>query len=350
MGPVNQYLQPLSSPSYTAHALLATLLLALASACIPVTLIEAHPVRPISAAAGPIAASVEWAGVYDNEIVIVVTLSGPESSRITRAALVQQGPSAAGDCPAYAELCAVSDQRFSVGTAARVLGDGPRFRLSFPRYGASRELASKPELLLEVKAPQGAAKVLELDLAREVAFRSGDWGIGGAIRFRAPGFVNAHFGRAATGELGADRWLGSTRLRLSYEIGYSGCRGANPVEIAGCASDDGLVPLGGQFSATHYVDLGAPVTLGVGMGYGVLAILARDSAAPPDEPAPPAPLLHGPRLALLLVATPPQVPRFSLEPPKLAAGLELSLELLGHHAFEQPSLIVGAAYTFTAAF
>jgi hypothetical protein len=304
-------------------------------------MIEARPERPITAVRGPVAAEVDWAGTRVDEFLVVLTLRGPEGARITRAALTQPNPAV---CPADPVRCA---ERFSLAMTARVVGGGPRFVLAFPLYGAKDELARKPELLVEVTMQSGKTELFALDLSA-TEFQSGDWGIGGAIRYRPPGVINSYFGHAVTAELGADRWLGATRVRLDYEIGFTNCPGTNVVEYASCIPDEALVPAGGAVGATHYVN-SDPVTFGVGLGYGVFTMLARDDAAESDV-SDSLPLLHGPRLSLLLVATPPRLPRFALEPPKTAGGLELSLELLGHHAFEEPSVVAGIAYSVTAAF
>jgi hypothetical protein len=303
--------------------------------------VEVRPEWPITAAQGPVAAEVDWAGTRVGDFVVVVNLRGPEGARITRAALLQPNPTV---CPADPARCA---ERLSLAMTARVSGGGSRFVLAFPLYGTKEELARKPELLLEVTTKSKESSLLVLDLSR-AEFQSGDWGIGGAVRYRPPGLINSYFGHAVTAELGADRWLGATRLRLDYEMGFTNCPGTTVVEYASCIPDETLVPAGGALSATHYVNSG-PVSFGVGAGYGVFTMLARDDAAESDLSGSP-PLLHGPRLSLLTVAAPPRLPRFSLEPPKTAAGLELSLELLGHHGFEEPSVVAGIAYSMTAEF
>lgn len=103
--------------------------------------------------------------------------------------------------------------------------------------------------------------------------------------------MTQHFGHEVSGELGVDRWLGATRLRLDYEI-------------------------------TKETDPGR----------------AADS------------FLHGPRLSLLLARSAPKIPRFPSGPPNNTLSLELSLELLGRGAFEQPVLLPAFGYSYTFGF
>jgi len=62
------------------------------------------------------------------------------------------------------------------------------------------------------------------------------------------------------------------------------------------------------------------------------------------------PFLKGPRQALLFTQTPESLPRFVAEPPKSNLALELSLELLGRGAFEEPVLLPALGYSYTFGF
>jgi hypothetical protein len=160
--------------------------------------------------------------------------------------------------------------------------------------------------------------------------------------------LTEHFGHELSGELGVDRWFSATRLRLSYEIGFAGCRG-NERERAHCQDKSVVVPFGFGLSATQFLRLGPIFTLGVGLGYEGVAVLGRFRSKS-DRELRADPFLHGPRFALLLARTVPKVPRFVSEGPKSSLALELSLELLGRGSFEEPVLLPALGYSYTFGF
>lgn len=281
-------------------------------------------------------------------------------ARIARAALTH--PTTERDrCDAQSTACDELDPRFSTATTALIPPrGGKRFLLLFPEFGAASALAGEPRLLLDVEL-DGKHQLLELDLSRERSFRLSRWGIGRGLRYRPPGLLTEHFGHEVSAELGVDRWLGTTRLRLAAELGLAGCRGAAP-EGARCPKDGLLLPLGLGLHATNFLQLGSALTLGIGLGYEGVAVIGRYRPDPKQvrvfvgngtltertDRGPGAyTFLHGPRLSLLLAPSAPKVPRFPSGPPNTQLGLELSLELLGREAFEQPVLLPAIGYSFS---
>jgi hypothetical protein len=331
----------LRSLSQNHHRWLALLMALAAAACAPVTLREAWPTEPIRATNARTSVEVRWAGTRDGAFAMAVRVKAAAGARLERAALVQAS-APYQRCSDQQAACDAVDSRFTTGTSARVVGDGPDYLLLFPSFGAQRELAENPRLLLDIAA-ETTHTPLELDLSR-ATFESGSWGMGGAIRYRPAGVLARRVEHMVSGELGAERWLGATRLHLGYEIGFGYCCSLPKGLVA--ADEDGqlLVPMGGQLSATHYARLDAKVTLGLGIGYEALWLLP--SERPPDVPA----MLHGPRLRLQLVETTPRIARFADEPPKLAAGPELAFELLFEDRFEHPRLAPSLALAYWVTF
>jgi len=315
-------------------------------ACAPVAFVGGHPSAPIVTRAHGVTAALQGAQARPREFVFDVTLSGPGKPELVRATLTH-ARSEIDRCAPTLEACDDLDSRFTTGTSATVRSRGERAYLIFPATGTLAALAGATHLLLDVKVG-GAHQLLELDLSREQAFRASDWGIGGALRYRPPGFMTQHFGHELSGEVGVDRWFSATRLRLGYEIGFAGCRGT-PSERAHCQGDDLVLPFGFGLGATHYLRLDSATTLGIGLGYEGVAVLGR-FRSDADHTLRADPFLHGPRLALLLSQTPQPAPRFVPEPPKTSGSLELSLELLGRGSFEQPVLIPAVGYTYTFGF
>jgi len=315
-------------------------------ACAPAAFVGGHPSAPVVAHAHGVTAALQGAQARPGEFVFDVTLSGPGRPELVRAALTH-ARSEIDRCDPTQEACDDLDSRFTTGTTATVRSRDGRAHLLFPTTGTLAALADATHLLLDVKVG-GEHQLLDLDLSQEHAFRASDWGIGGAVRYRPPGFITKHFGHELSGEVGVDRWFSATRLRLDYEIGFTGCRGTQS-ERAHCQGDDLVLPFGFGLGATHYLRLDSATTLGIGLGYEGVAVLGR-FRSDSDRTLRADPFLHGPRLALLLSQTPQPAPRFVPEPPKTSGSLELSLELLGHGSFEQPVLIPALGYTYTFGF
>jgi len=314
--------------------------------CTPASFVAGHPSAPLVTQAHGVTASLNGISSRPGVFIFDVTLNAPAQAEVARAALTRES-SDIDRCDARVEACDDLDARFTTGTSATVRTSGGHVFLLFPGTGTRAALAESTHLLLDVQA-FGTHQLLDLDVSREHSFRGSAWGIGGALRYRPPGFMTQHFGHELSGELGVDRWFSATRLRLSYEIGLAGCRGTD-TERAHC-QDNGLVmPFGFGLNATHYLRLGPTTTLGVGLGYEGVAVLGRFRSET-DHTVRADPFLHGPRLALLFTQTPPAVPRFVREPPKSSVGLELSLELLGRGAFEQPVLIPALGYSYSFGF
>ena len=314
--------------------------------CAPASFVGGHPRAPIVTHTRGATANLNGissrAGVY----IFDVTLSAPARAEVARATLTHESTDI-DRCDAKLEACDDLDARFTTGTTAAVRSNGGHVFLLFPAAGTRAALANATHLLLDV-ATHGAHQLLDLDLSREQALRGSDWGIGGAVRYRPPGFMTQHFGQEVSGELGVDRWFSATRLRLDYEIGFAGCRGTE-TERTHCRGDDLVIPFGFGLNATQYLRLGRALTLGVGLGYEGVAILGRFRSQT-DHSVRADPFLHGPRLALLFTHTPEAVPRFLAGPPKSNLALELSLELLGRGNFEEPVLLPALGYSYTFGF
>ena len=314
--------------------------------CAPASLVAGHPSRPIAAQAPGVSANLESVNARMGRYIFSVSLSAPSDARVVRATL-SHPTSTLDRCDQLAEACDALDPRFTTGVTANVASNGPRVFLTFPAYGTEQALGHSTHLLLDVERA-GAHRLLDLDLSREQAFRASGWGIGGAVRYRAPGLGTRHFGHELSGELGVDRWFSATRLRLSYEIGFAGCRGT-PTERARCQGHDAVIPFGFGLNATQYLRLNPSVTLGLGLGYEGVAVFGRFRSSS-DHKLRADPFLHGPRFALSLTRSAPRVPRFAPEAPKNSSAFELSLELLGRAGFEQPVVIPALGYSYTFAF
>ena len=322
------------------------LLIAACSGCAPASFVAGQPSLPIAANAPGVAANLEGVNAGIGHYVFRVTLSARSDARVVRATL-SHGTSALDRCDVLAEACDALDPRFTTGVTANVASNGPRVFLTFPAYGTEQALGHSTHLLLDVELA-GGHRLLDLDLSREQAFRATDWGIGGALRYRAPGFGTRHFGRELSGELGVDRWFSATRLRVSYEIGFAGCRGTR-AERERCQAHDAVLPFGFGLTATQYLRLNPSVTFGLGLGYEGVAVLGR-FRSPSDHTVRADPFLHGPRFALSLTRSAPLVPRFAPDAPKNSSGFEFSLEVLGRAGFEQPVVIPALGYSYTFAF
>ena len=316
--------------------------------CAPASFVGGHPSLPITASEHGIQASVDGIGAVAGSYVFALSLTPLGRARVVRAVLTH-ARSQLDDCDALTEACDELDARFTSGVTATVSGASraPRVFLRFPARGTEQALSGLTHLLLDVEL-DGTHRLLDLDLSKEQAFRASDWGIGGAVRYRPPGFATQHFGHELSGELGIDRWFSSTRLRADYEIGFAGCRGTES-ERQHCQHHDGVLPFGFGVNATQYLRLDSNVTLGVGLGYEGVAVLGRFRSSS-DQKLRADPFLHGPRVALSLTRSTPHVPRFAPAPPKTSLGLELSLELLGRGAFQEPVVIPALGYTYTFGF
>jgi hypothetical protein len=314
-----------------------------AAGCAPASFVGGHPSAPIVTHARGVTASLNGVSSRAGSFIFDVTLQAPAQSRVERASLTHAS-SDIDRCDAKLEACDDLDARFTTGTSATVRGNGERVFLLFPTAGTLAALADETHLLLDL-ASGGKHQLLDLDLSREHVFRGSAWGLGGAVRYRPPGFMTQHFGHEVSGELGVDRWFSATRLRLGYEVGFASCRGTD-TERAHCQGDDLVIPFAFGLNATQYLRLGAATTLGVGIGYEGVAILGRFRSQA-DHSVRADPFLHGPRLALLFTQTPRLVSRFAPEPPKTNLAFELSLELLGRSNFEQPVLLPALGYSYT---
>jgi hypothetical protein len=300
-----------------------------------------YPSAPIRSAQADADAELTWLMENDVGVLAAVRVRAMEGSKLERAALVQ--PLAPHDaCPSSQNGCDPLDPRFTTGTTAAIHGHGPDYVLVFPRYAGLGELGGNPRVLLDVERG-GAHRAIELDLSK-VTFSGGDWGMSGAARYRPPAVVHPRLGHAVTLALGGDRWLGRTRLHLGYEIGLAGCRAASAPDEASCPKKSRPWLFGGVLDATHDLRLNHAVTLGIGLGYGVLRLATDESS--PIEPS----WRHGPRLSLQFLRTPLDVRRFADEPPKQATAPELSLELLFRDRFVAPRLVPSVAWTYGVAF
>ncbi|HKY36010.1 MAG TPA: hypothetical protein VJN18_08730 [Polyangiaceae bacterium] len=327
------------SLSHNHHSWLALLTLP-ALACSPVTFREAYPKPLLRSKQEPVSAELHWISYGPGVVRIGIGVKGAAKARLERAALTQTGEPY-GQCHPEA-ACDPLDSRFTTGTTADIQGSEPRYGLAFPFFGADRELHGSPQLLLDVATPAGH-RLIELDLTR-TTFVSGNWGLGGAIRYRPPRFVARRVGHALSAELAAERWLGWTRLRLGYEIGWACCDVLARIERAQ-EDREVLIPVGGQLSAVHYVRLSRAFTLGIGLGYEVLVPLPSEEL-PPGIPA----LLHGPRFTLQLARTTPRLPHFVDEPPKAAVAPELALELLFEDRFSAPRVVPSLGWAYWISF
>jgi len=311
--------------------------------CASFTERQAYPTAPVRAAQGRARAELVWLLERAGAVVALVRLEAPAESTVARAVLVQP-PAPHSVCPARENGCDPLDPRFTTGTVAKIDEQGSEYVLLFPRYGALHELAKEPRLLLDVKVgDQHQAVELALDPSG-VQFRSGNWGLGGAIRYRPPAAIGRRVGNAVTGELGAARWLGRTRLYLGYEIGLAGCRARSASEDAQCRAEDDFGLFGSALRADYYLRLDRTITLGLGLGYVGLFVAEKDSSL--VDPA----FRHGPRLSLQLLRTPQAIRRFADEPPRLAGGPELTLELLFRDRFAGARIAPGAAWAYGVAF
>jgi hypothetical protein len=320
-----------------------TLLAALVSAgCGLLTQNEARPTIPIRTVRSAVSVELVSLGAYLGGVAARVRVDAPAGAKLQRAALVQ--PAAAyNSCPASQNACDPLDERFTTGTSAQVIGEGPEYVLVFPSYGALRDLAANPQLLLDVVSG-GSHEALQLELGRAATYRSGDWGVSGAFRYRLPAVMDRRLDDTFSYEGGFDRWLGRTRLHLGYELGYVGCRSRTAAEQASCDEHPGLFVLGASSGATSYLRLSSELTLGVGLGYELLWFPAARRAL--DLPM----LRHGPRLSLDLLQTPRHIRRFEAGPPKLAVGPELALELLFRDRFRAPRVVPSIAWVYGAVF
>ena len=322
-------------------SVLGALLLALGLPACAVTQHQVYPSAPIRSAQGDADAELTWLMENDVGVLAAVRVRAAKGSKLVRAALVQ--PLAPHDaCPSDQNGCDELDPRFTTGTTAGVHGYGPDYVLIFPRYAGLAQLAGRPRVLLDVESG-GTHRAVELDLSN-VTFSGGNWGMSGAIRYRPPAVVHPRLGHAVTLSLGGERWLGRTRLHLGYEIGIAGCRAASAPDEASCPKKSRTWLYGGVLDATHDFRLNQAVTLGIGLGYGVLR-LATDESSPIESS-----WRHGPRLSLQFLRTPLAVRRFADEPPKQATAPALSLELLFRDRFVAPRLVPSVAWTYGVAF
>ncbi|MES1185062.1 MAG: hypothetical protein ABUL60_14705, partial [Myxococcales bacterium] len=248
-------------------AVLGTLLFGLGLPGCAVTQHQVYPSAPIRSANADADAQLTWLMENDVGVLAAVRVRAAEGNKLVRAALVQ--PLAPHDaCPNDQSGCDELDPRFTTGTTAAIHGHGSDYVLIFPRYAGLRELGGAPRVLLDVERG-GTHRAIELDLSN-VTFSSGNWGLSGAIRYRPPDVVHPRLGHAVTLSLGGDRWLGRTRLHLGYEIGIAGCRAASAPDEASCPQKSRPWLYGGVLDATHGFRLNRAVTLGIGLGYGVL--------------------------------------------------------------------------------
>jgi hypothetical protein len=312
------------------------------SGCALVTQREGHPTRPIRTARSSVSAELVSLGAYAGGVAAKVRIAPPRGAKLERAALVQ--PAAAyTSCPASQNACDPLDERFTTGTSAEIKGGGSEYFLIFPSYGALRDLAAEPQLLLDIVS-NGKHEALQLELGRAATYRSGDWGASGAFRYRSAASLDRRLNGAFSYEGGFDRWLGRTRLHLGYELGYVGCRASSAAERASCDDHPGLFLAGAQTGATGYLRLSSTFTLGAGLSYELLWLpAARRALGLPT-------LRHGPRLSLDLLLTPADIRRFEAEPPRLVAGPQLAMELLFRDRFTAPRVVPSIAWVYGAPF